>query len=184
VGIGLSFGLVVLALIYAIGDISGAHMNPAVTIAFFVSGRFHKKNLAPYLTAQISGGIMASILLKFMFLEEKHNYGLTLPRRGDMQSFILEVLLTFFLMLVIMGVATGAKEKGILAGIAIGATVALEAIWAGPISGASMNPARSIGPAIVSGNFNSLWLYILAPIVGAVLAVFTFAILNKEGVCE
>ncbi|QDU00025.1 MIP/aquaporin family protein [Gimesia aquarii] len=170
VGIALVFGLVVTAVIYAIGEISGAHINPAVTIAFWVSGRFPAKQVIPYIVCQIIGAIVACLILKFLFPDLK-NYGMTLPAGSEMQSLVLEGILTWILMFVVLCVSTGAKETGILAGVAIGAVIALEAMFAGPISGASMNPARSLAPALVSQNLTSLWIYIVGPIAGAALAV-------------
>lgn len=169
-GISLVFGLIVLAMIYTIGDISGAHLNPAVTTAFWLSGRFPKSELVPYAVSQCLGAVGASGSLKFLFPSDL-KLGGTLPAGSEMQSFVLELILTFFLMFVILNVSSGGKEKGITAGIAIGAVIGLEAIFAGPISGASMNPARSIGPALVSGHFEHLWIYLLAPMFGAALAI-------------
>lgn len=181
VGIGLTFGLIVMSMIYSIGDISGAHMNPAVTIAFFVSKRFSLGKVFPYIIAQCIGAILASALLRFLF-SNVGNLGATLPAYATSQSFILEVILTFFLMFVILNVSTGAKEKGIMAGAAIGSVVALEAIFAGPITGASMNPARSLAPAIVSGNVTDLWVYLVAPVLGAVLAVPAFLFIQPSDI--
>jgi len=180
VGIAITFGLIVMAMIYSIGEISGAHINPAVTIAFWASGRFEKKEVLPYITAQMIGALLASAILYLLFpLHETQ--GATLPLGSAMQSFILEVILTFILMFVIIKVSTGSKETGTMAGIAIGGVVGLEAMFAGPITGASMNPARSIAPAIFSGNFEHLWLYIAAPIIGALLAIVACkAIKGKE----
>lgn len=169
-GIALTFGLVVLALIYTFGDISGAHLNPAVSIAFAAAGRFPWKEVPLYLGAQLAGAFAASGLLKFLF-PGAGTLGTTLPAGSTSQSFVLEVVLTAILMLVILSVSTGSKEKGITAGIAIGAVVGLEAMFAGPICGASMNPARSLAPAIVSGHIEHLWLYPIATILGALLAV-------------
>ncbi len=169
-GIALTFGLVVLALIYTFGDISGAHLNPAVSIAFAAAGRFPWKEVPLYLGAQLAGAFAASGLLKFLF-PGAGTLGATLPAGSASQSFVLEVVLTAILMLVILSVSTGSKEKGITAGIAIGAVVALEAMFAGPICGASMNPARSLAPAIVSGHIEHLWLYPIATVLGALLAV-------------
>jgi len=169
-GIALTFGLVVLAMIYTFGDISGAHLNPAVTVAFAAAKRFPWKEVPLYLGAQLAGAFAASGLLKFLF-PGPGTLGATLPAGSASQSFVLEVVLTAILMLVILGVSTGAKEKGITAGIAIGATVGLEAMFAGPACGASMNPARSLAPAIVSGHLQHLWLYPVATVLGALLAV-------------
>ena len=182
-GIGWSFGLVVMTMVYAIGDISGAHINPAVTIAFAVAKRLEKEQILPYVSFQIVGAILASATLFYMFPDAK-TMGETLPRDNNlMQSFILEVILSFILMFVILNVSTGAKEKGITAALAIGGVVAFTAIFAGPISGASMNPARSIGPAIFSGNLLHLWIYIVATILGAILSVFACKLTQKEDCC-
>jgi len=170
VGIALVFGLVVTSVIYAIGEISGAHINPAVTIAFWVARRFPGKEVVPYIICQCIGALAACLLLKLLF-PDLNNYGMTLPAGSEMQSLILEGVLTWMLMFVVLCVSTGAKEIGVLAGVAIGSVIAMEAMFAGPISGASMNPARSLAPALVSQNLDSLWLYIVGPIAGAVLAV-------------
>ena len=182
-GVGLSFGLVVMAMIYAIGDISGAHINPAVTIAFWVAKRFPSNQLLQYMSFQILGAILASATLYFMF-PNAVTMGETLPLKDNwMQSFFLELILTFILMFVILNVSTGAKEKGITAALAIGGVVAFEATFAGPICGASMNPARSIGPAIFSFDLTHLWLYIVAPILGAILAVFSCRFIQEDKSC-
>lgn len=170
VGVALTFGLVVMAMIYAVGDISGAHLNPAVTIGFALAGRFAPARVPLYIASQLVGALGASVMLRALF-PGAEGLGETLPRGGDWQSFALEAVLTFFLMLVILRVSTGAKEKGITAAIAIGGVVGLEAMFAGPICGASMNPARSLAPAAVSGHLQSLWVYVAAPVVGAAVAV-------------
>ena len=174
-GIGLVFGLVVMALVYTLGDISGAYINPAVTLGFWASGQFKAKQVVPYILSQCSGALLASLLLRALF-SNRANMGATLPieiegERLVFQCLILETILTFILMFVILNVATGAKEKGIVVGIVVGGVIALEAIFAGPISGASMNPARSLGPAVASMNFTAFWIYVLAPPIGALLAV-------------
>lgn len=158
-GIAITFGFIVMAMIYALGNISGAHLNPAVTIAFTLAKRFQLKQLLPYVTAQIAGAILASVVLKYLF-PTNETLSATLPAGAELQSFILEFILTFFLMFVIINVATGNKEHGMFAGLAIGSTVLLEAMFAGPICGASMNPARSIAPALISGHMEHLWIYI------------------------
>jgi aquaporin NIP len=179
VGIAITFGLIVMAMIYALGDVSGAHLNPAVTIAFTLAGRFKVIELLPYIVSQLLGAFLASLTLHYLFPTDE-TLGATLPLGTAMQSFVLEFILTFFLMLVIIHVATGSKEQGMFAGLAIGSTVLLEAMFAGPICGASMNPARSISPAVVSGHTEHLWIYILAPIFGAALAIPTWKILNNQ----
>lgn len=184
-GIALTFGLIVSAMIYSIGDVSGCHINPAVTIAFCIARRFDLKQAGPYIICQLVGAFLASVLLLAMFPEHASlGLGATLPAGPWLQSFIFEVVLTFMLMFVILNVSTGAKEKGITAALAIGAVVALEAMFAGPICGASMNPARSIAPAIVSGRVEYLWVYIAAPILGAILAVPACMCVQSEGCCD
>lgn len=181
-GVAFTFGLVVMAMIYAFGDVSGAHLNPAVTTGFAAAGRFSWKDVPAYLAAQIAGAFAASLLLRVLFPVDD-NLGATLPAGPAAQSFILEAVLTFLLMLVILSVSTGAKEKGITAGVAIGAVIGLEAMFAGPISGASMNPARSLAPAVVSGHLEFLWLYLLAPCLGALLAVPACCAFREPGCC-
>jgi aquaporin NIP len=171
VGIALTFGLVILAMIYAVGDISGAHFNPAVTTAFWLSGRFPASSVIPYVISQCLGAFAASGVLRFLFTTNQ-KLGSTMPAGTEMQSFVLELILTFLLMFVILNVSTGAKEKGVTAGIAIGAVIGLEAMFAGPICGASVNPARSLAPAVVSGHLEHLWIYLNAPVAGACLAIF------------
>ncbi len=173
VGIALTFGLVVMALIYTYGDVSGAHLNPAVTVAFAVAGRFGWREVPGYVLAQVLGALAASGMLKVLFPEQA-NLGATLPSGSVGQSFWLEVILTAMLMMTVLSVSTGAKEKGVTAAIAIGGVVGLEALFAGPICGASMNPARSLGPALMSGQTQHLWVYLVAPTLGAVLAVPLF----------
>ncbi|RFZ94615.1 aquaporin [Mucilaginibacter conchicola] len=169
-GVSLTWGLTVMALIYSIGNISGCHINPAVSIAFTVAGRFKTRLLPGYIISQIAGALLASMTLK-LFFPASVLLGATLPAGTEMQSFLLEGFLTFFLMFVILNLAHGSKEQGQIAGIAIGAVVGLEALFAGPTCGASMNPARSIAPAIISGHTQHLWIYIIAPVLGTVAAV-------------
>jgi aquaporin Z len=171
VGIALTFGLVILAMIYAVGDISGAHFNPAVTMGFWLSGRFPISSVIPYVASQCAGAFAASGILHFLF-PANATLGSTMPTGTEMQSFVLELILTFLLMFVILNVSTGSKEKGISAGIAVGAVIGLETMFAGPICGASMNPARSLAPAVVSGHLEHLWIYLVAPVAGACLAIF------------
>lgn len=173
IGIAMTFGFIVTAMIYSIGDISGAHINPAVTIAFAVAGKFPTPQVLPYIVAQILGGVLASGILKLLF-PDATSLGETLPVGEVLQSFVMEVILTFFLMFVIINVATGSKEVGIMAGLAIGITVLLEAMFAGPITGASMNSARSLAPALINLNFAHLWIYLIAPIVGSVIGIFAW----------
>lgn len=182
VGIALTFGLVVLAMIYALGDVSGCHLNPAVTLGFAFAGRFPWRSVGPYLLSQCLGALLASGLLRAMF-PLSQTLGATLPAGLPLQSFLLELVLTLMLMFVILSVSSGAKEKGILAGVAIGSVIALEALFAGPISGASMNPARSLAPALVSGHWEHLWVYLLAPSLGAVGGVFACCLIQPSGCC-
>ena len=177
VGIAITFGLIVMVMIYALGSISGAHLNPAVTIAFTGHGGFPLRQVAPYIISQLAGALAASGVLKFLF-PSSVLLGATIPAGSNAQAFILECILSFFLVLVILGVAKGSKEQGLFAGIAIGGVVLLEAMFAGPVSGASMNPARSIGPAIVAGELKQLWIYITAPVLGAVTATIVHKILR------
>ncbi|MBT9148981.1 MAG: MIP/aquaporin family protein [Dehalococcoidia bacterium] len=183
IGIAFTFGLIVMAMIYSLGDISGAHINPAVTLGFWVAGRLPNHKVLPYIISQFIGALLASTILFFLFPQHS-TLGVTLPSGSIFQTFILEIILTFFLMFVIINVSTGAKEKGLMAGIAIGAIVALSAMFAGPISGASMNPARSIGPAIVSGQIQELWIYILAPLIGAYLGIACCKCVQERGCCS
>ncbi len=169
-GIAITCGLTVMSMIYALGRISGAHLNPAVSIAFAVSKRFDARLLPGYVGGQFAGAVSASFLLRWLF-PTNALLGASMPTLGDGQAMVMECILTFILMLVILNVAKGSKEQGMFAGIAIGATVALEAAFAGPICGASMNPARSLAPALASGHFEHLYIYLIAPVLGAALAV-------------
>lgn len=173
VGIAITFGLIVASMIYTVGDISGAHLNPAVTLAFWIAKEFPAKEILPYILAQSIGAFLASGILKFLFPANDF-LGATMPAGSEMQSFVLEIILTFLLMFVILNVAKGSKEQGMFAGLAIGFVVLLEAMFAGPICGASMNPIRSLSPAVVSGHLEHLWIYLSAPVIGAILAVFTW----------
>ena len=181
VGVALVFGLVVMALIYALGDISGCHLNPAVTIGFALAGRSAWRDVLPYIAAQCGGMVLASAVLRGLFPDHA-TLGATLPAGAALQSFVLEMLLTLILMVVILCVATGAKEKGIMAGVAVGAVIAVEALFAGPVSGASMNPARSLAPALVTLRLGSLWIYLVAPVLGAAAGVIVWHSLQpKDG---
>ncbi|MFB9842922.1 aquaporin [Mucilaginibacter ginsenosidivorans] len=177
-GVAITFGLIVMSMIYTFGDISGAHLNPAVSIAFTVAGKFPVRELIPFILSQLLGALFASLTLKLLFPSNQY-LGSTLPAGSDMQSFILEFILTFFLMLVVINVAKGSKEQGMFAGLAIGSVVALEAMFAGPVCGASMNPARSFAPAIVSGHTAHLWIYLVATVFGAVSAIPVWKLLNS-----
>lgn len=179
VGVAITFGLIVMCMIYALGNISGAHFNPAVTLAFALFNKFKWKQVLPYVMSQTLGAFAASTLLRLLFPANKL-LGATLPSGVWSQTFILEFILTFLLMLVILHVANGSKEQGMFAGLAIGATVLLEAMFAGPICGASMNPVRSLAPAIVSGHTQYLWVYLTATVFGALSAVPVWKILNQQ----
>jgi aquaporin Z len=179
VGIAITFGLIVTAMIYTLGDISGAHLNPAVTIAFWVAKEFPLKEILPYIISQAIGAFIASLTLKYLF-PTNDLLGSTLPSGSPMQSFILELILTFILMFVILHAAKGSKEQGMFAGLVIGFVVLLEAMFAGAICGASMNPIRSLAPAIVSGHIEHLWIYLTAPVLGASIAVIAWKILREK----
>ncbi len=179
VGVGLTFGMIVMTMIYAVGDVSGAHFNPAVTLGFFVARRFEGKLILPYVLSQLSGALAASLLLRALFPQDS-TLGTTAPAGPALQSLILEIVLTAILMFVILNVSVGAKERGITAGIAVGAVIALEALFAGPICGASMNPARSFAPAFVSEHLAHLWIYLVAPVAGALLAVGACRCVRKD----
>lgn len=181
VGVGLVFGLVITVMIYAFGHLSGAHLNPAVTLAFVLVRHFPLRQLVGYWVAQLVGAVLAALCLRLLF-GNVAALGTTLPAGsgGAWQSFGLEVLLTYFLMLVIMAMATDTRAVGQAAALAIGATVGLEALFAGPISGASMNPARSLGPALVSFTWTDQWVYLLAPFLGAVAAAYTYRWLRES----
>ena len=183
VGIGITWGLIVMAMIYAFGEISGAHFNPAVSIAFAYAKKFSWKEVPRYIFFQIAGAFAASLLLMWLF-PKSELLGATIPSVDVWRAFVLELILTFFLMVVIINVSTGSKEVGMMAGIAIGGVVLLEALFAGPITNASMNPARSLAPNIVSGNIEGIWLYILAPIIGALLAVVSCKFVKHENCCD
>ena len=179
----MAFGLVVMVVIYAIGDSSGAHINPAVTLGFLFTKRINIKDTCCYIIAQCLGAIIASTFLYSIFPSHE-TLGMTIPAVSIVGTFIYEYLLTFLLMLVILTVATGANQKRFIAGIAIGATVGLEALFAGPVTGASMNPARSLSPALLASNFAHLWIYITAPILGALSAVPACKYLHVHGCCN
>jgi MIP family channel proteins len=179
VGVALSFGLVIMVMIYAVGHISGAHLNPAVTFAFALSRHFPWPRALGYWCAQLLGALTGAVVLR-VSLGGIADVGATLPSGSAAQSFLWELVLSFFLMLVIMAVATDARAVGEAAAIAIGGTVALGALFGGPISGASMNPSRSLAPALVSGNLHALWLYIVAPLLGAALGAVAYQLIRGE----
>lgn len=183
VGISLAFGMVVLVMIYSIGNISGAHLNPAVTLSFWVAGRMPANEIFPYIISQIVGGLIASGLLVLIFPEHE-TLGSTLPSGSVAQSLVLEIALGFLLMFVVLNVSTGAMEKGIMAGVAVGSMIAMGALFAGPISGASMNPARSLAPALVSGHLEHLWIYFLGPTTGTLLASPLCRLIQGAACCD
>lgn len=182
VGVAITWGLIVMAMIYAFGETSGAHFNPAVTIAFAYAKKFAWKEVPKYVLAQAIGALMASGTLLFLFPDSEFLGG-TIPKLDPLRAFILEFLLTYFLMVVIINVSTGSKETGMMAGIAIGGIVLLEAMFAGPMTNASMNPIRSLTPALFSGHWEHQWLYVVAPILGALLAVVTCRLVKADDCC-
>jgi MIP family channel proteins len=179
VGVAISFGLVIMVMIYAVGHVSGAHFNPAVTFAFAVSRHFPWPRVVAYWVAQLTGAVAAALVLRGSLGDVAH-VGATLPAGSDGQAFLWEGVLTFFLMLVIMAVATDTRAVGEAAAIAIGGTVGLDAMFGGPVTGASMNPARSLGPAVASGDHTAIWVYVAAPLAGAALAALTYQLLRAE----
>jgi aquaporin NIP len=179
VGVALTFGLVIMAMIYAVGHISGAHFNPAVTFAFALTRHFPWPRVAVYWTAQATGALGGALLLRAS-LGDVADVGATHPSGSDGQSFLWEIVLTFFLVFVVMAVATDTRAVGEAAAIAIGGTVAFDALFGGPISGASMNPARSLGPALVAPRLDGLWIYLLAPVVGAASAGLVYQFVRGE----
>jgi MIP family channel proteins len=179
VGVAISFGLVIMVMIYAVGHISGAHFNPAVTFAFALSRHFPWPRVGGYWAAQLLGALAAALVLRGSLGDIAH-VGATFPSGTDAQAFLWEGVMTFFLMFVIMAVATDTRAVGEAAAIAIGGTVGLDAMFGGPITGASMNPARSLGPAIAAADFTSIWVYLTAPIIGAALAAVTYRFLRNE----
>lgn len=180
VGIALVFGLVIMAMVYATGHLSGAHLNPAVTLAFVLTRHFPRAEAAAYLAAQVAGALAAAALLAAIWPSEPASLGTTLPTVGAGSAFAYETILTAFLMFVIMAVATDTRAVGAAAAIAIGGTIGLDALFGGPVTGASMNPARSLGPALVSGELHDLWIYLLAPPLGAALGALAYQLVRGE----
>ncbi|HEX3150448.1 MAG TPA: aquaporin [Gemmataceae bacterium] len=181
-GIAFTFGLVVMAMVYTIGSVSGAHLNPAVTLGLWLSRRTPGRDVFPFVAAQIVGAFAASGLLALMYPAHP-TLGATLPFGPPWHSFVLEAWLTAVLILVILGVSVARPEVQPFGGMIVGAVIALEAMFAGPISGASMNPARSLAPAVVSGSLSHLWLYLVAPVLGAAVAVPICSCIQKPGCC-
>jgi aquaporin NIP len=170
-------------MIYTVGDISGAHLNPAVSLGFFAARRFPLREVIPYVASQFAGAVAASGMLRFLF-PQNAMLGATTPAGSITQSFVLELILTAVLMFAILGVSTGAAEKGITAGIVVGSVIGLEAMFAGPICGASMNPARSLAPAVVTGHIQHLWIYLTAPVIGAFVGVLGCRCVRETGCCQ
>lgn len=179
VGVALAFGLVVMVMIYAIGPVSGAHLNPAVSLGFWVSGRFTGRDMLVYWAAQLLGAFAGTLLLSLLF-PDSTSLGATVSTHPFVTVFLLEVVLTFLLMFVIINVATGSREQGMMAGSAIGGTIALAALFGGPITGASMNPARSLSPAVVAGIYDGLWIYLVAPMLGSAVAIGAYRIVQER----
>jgi aquaporin NIP len=179
-GIALVFGLIVMAMIYATGHLSGAHLNPAVTLAFALTRHFPRNETIAYIVAQVVGALLAAAALAAIWPSDPASLGATLPTVGIGSAFVYEVLLSAFLMFVIIAVATDTRAVGAAAAIAIGGTVGLDALFGGPITGASMNPARSLGPALLSGELSDLWLYLLAPPLGAALGALAYQLVRGE----
>ncbi|WP_136482972.1 MIP/aquaporin family protein [Cognatitamlana onchidii] len=184
VGVATTWGLIVMAMIYAFGEISGAHFNPAVTIGFAFAKKFSWGQVPAYILAQGIGAVFAAFILWFLFPESQF-LGETTPAAGfpPYKAALLEFILTFFLMVVIINVSTGSKEIGTMAAIAVGGVILLEAMFAGPMTKASMNPIRSIAPALFTGNYQYLWLYIAAPILGAITAVSSCKLVKDSTCC-
>lgn len=180
IGIAFVFGLIVMAMVYATGHLSGAHLNPAVTLAFALTRHFPRGEAAAYLAAQLAGALIAAALLAAVWPSQPAALGTTLPTVGIGSAFVYEVVLTAFLMFVIMAVATDTRAVGAGAAIAIGGTVGLDALFGGPITGASMNPARSLGPALVSGELHDLWIYLTAPLLGAAIGALAYQLVRGE----
>jgi len=181
-GVAITWGLIVMTMIYAFGDISGAHFNPAVTVGFAVAKKFSWKEVPKYIVAQFTGAFAASLLLLYLFPDS--DLGATIPTIEPIKVFIIELLLSFFLMVVIINVSTGSKEIGPIAGIAVGGVILLEAMFAGPLTKASMNPIRSLAPALAFGNFTDLWVYLTAPFLGMLLAVFSCKLVKEDNCCD
>ncbi|TWT98820.1 MIP/aquaporin family protein [Neorhodopirellula pilleata] len=180
VGVATVWGLIVLTMIYSIGDLSGAHLNPAVSIAFAALGRLPFRDAMAYSVAQSLGATLAALSLRAVLGVGEEKLGATMTLLPAASAWGVEAMMSAILMWIVMGVSTGAKEKSITAGLAVGATIAMEAFVAGPLTKASMNPARSLGPAIGAGYFDGLWLYLTAPIAGALIGGFLYRWVRVE----
>jgi aquaporin NIP len=179
-GIALVFGLVIAVMIYATGHLSGAHINPAVTIAFTLTRHFPRRDAATYIGAQLLGALAGALALLAIWPSQPGRLGVTLPSVGVGSALVYEVIMTAFLMFVIIAVATDTRAVGSAAALAIGGTVALDATFGGPVTGASMNPARSIGPALATGDLTDLWIYIAGPLIGAALGAMAYQLIRGE----
>ena len=180
VGVALTFGLVIMVMVYATGHLSGAHINPAVTIAFALTRHFPRREVAAYVGAQLAGASLAALCLFAIWPDQPANLGATTPSVGDGSALVYEAVMTAFLMFVIMAVATDTRAVGAAAAIAIGGTVGLDALFGGPVTGASMNPARSVGPALASAEWSDLWIYVSAPVVGAAIGALVYQLVRGE----
>jgi len=183
VGVAIAFGLVIMVMIYAVGHVSGAHFNPAVTLSFALTRHFPRRHVPLYWGAQLAGALAAAAILKGSLGNIAH-IGATYPSRSNGQAFLWEAVLSFFLMFVIIAVATDTKAVGEAAAIAIGGTVGLDAMFGGPITGASMNPARSLGPGLIAGDLRGIWIYLLAPPLGAAVAALTYTLIRDDPTAE
>jgi aquaporin NIP len=181
VGVGIVFGLIIMVMIYATGHLSGAHINPAVTVAFTLTRHFPGRDAVAYVAAQIGGAVLGSLVLFAVWSDKPARLGATVPSVGVGSALVYEMVLTAFLMFVIMAVATDTRAVGAAAAIAIGGTVGLDAIFGGPVTGASMNPARSLAPALVSGTWTDFWIYLVGPVAGAALGAFAYQLVRGEG---
>jgi aquaporin NIP len=180
VGVALVFGLIIMVMIYATGHLSGAHINPAVTVAFTLSRHFPAREAAAYIGAQLVGAIVAALLLLAVWPDQPAQLGATVPSVGAGSALVYEFVLTAFLMFVIMAVATDTRAVGAAAAIAIGGTVALDALFGGPVTGASMNPARSLGPALAAGEWSDFWIYLAGPLLGASAGAFSYQLVRGD----
>lgn len=180
VGVALTFGLIVMAMIYATGHLSGAHINPAVTIAFTLTRHFPAREAAAYIAAQVAGAIAAAFVLLAVWPDQPAQLGATIPSVAVGSAFVYETILTAFLMFVIVAVATDTRAVGAAAAIAIGGTVGLDALFGGPVTGASMNPARSLGPALAAGEWTDLWIYLTAPVLGAAIGALAYQLVRGK----
>jgi aquaporin NIP len=178
--VSLVFGLVIMAMVYATGHLSGAHINPAVTIAFTLTRHFRARDAVAYVAAQLIGASVAALVLLAIWPDQPADLGATVPSVGAGSAFVYELVLTAFLMFVIMAVATDTRAVGAAAAIAIGGTVGLDALFGGPVTGASMNPARSFGPAVAAGQWQEFWLYVAGPVLGAVLGAFAYQLVRGQ----